>query len=101
MWLTTGEGEEMAAMAGGRHAGPCRRSNTACRRCRKVDEVLAGMDDRDGGFTDFVIDPTRVRLTSAVFRTIAGLDRQFLELCGEAAWMHEARCIAPGNAWQR
>jgi hypothetical protein len=22
--------------------------------------VLAGMDDRDGGFTNFVIDPTRV-----------------------------------------
>ena len=26
----------------------------------KVNEVLAGMDDRDGGFTNFVIDPTRV-----------------------------------------
>ena len=28
--------------------------------CREVNEVLAGMDDRDGGFTNFVIDPTRV-----------------------------------------
>jgi alcohol dehydrogenase len=26
----------------------------------KVNDVLAGMDDRDGGFTNFVIDPTRV-----------------------------------------
>ena len=26
----------------------------------KVNEVLAGMDDRNGGFTNFVIDPTRV-----------------------------------------
>jgi hypothetical protein len=25
----------------------------------KVNEALAGMDDRDGGFTNFVIDPTR------------------------------------------
>ena len=25
----------------------------------KVNEVLAGMDERNGGFTNFVIDPTR------------------------------------------
>src|SRR3974377_945878 len=27
----------------------------------KVNEVLAGMHDRNGGFTNFVIDPTRVQ----------------------------------------
>jgi len=26
----------------------------------KVNETLGGMDLRDGGFTNFVIDPTRV-----------------------------------------
>ena len=26
----------------------------------KVNEVLAGMDDRDGGFTNFVIDPSHI-----------------------------------------
>jgi hypothetical protein len=26
----------------------------------KVNEVLAGMDDRDGGFTNFVIDPSHL-----------------------------------------
>jgi hypothetical protein len=36
---------------------PC--SNTAFRP-RRVNDVLAGMDDRNGGFTNFVIDPTWV-----------------------------------------
>jgi alcohol dehydrogenase len=58
VWFTTGEGEEMAAMAGAgtldlsaleHHVSPL----------SAVNEVLAGMDDRNGGFTNFVIDPTR------------------------------------------
>ncbi len=59
VWFTTGEGEDMAAMAG---AGTL---NLAALEHRvsplsKVNDVLAGMDDRNGGFTNFVIDPTRV-----------------------------------------
>jgi D-arabinose 1-dehydrogenase-like Zn-dependent alcohol dehydrogenase len=59
VWFTTGEGEEMAAMAG---AGTLDLSTLEHRvsPLSKVNEVLAGMDDRDGGFTNFVIDPTRV-----------------------------------------
>ena len=25
----------------------------------QINEVIAGMDERDGGFTNFIIDPTR------------------------------------------
>ena len=59
VWFTTGEGEEMAAMVG---AGTLDLSALEHRvsPLSKVNEVLAGMDDRDGGFTNFVIDPTRV-----------------------------------------
>jgi alcohol dehydrogenase len=59
VWFTTGEGEDMAAMAG---AGTLDLSVLEHRvsPLSKVNEVLAGMDDRNGGFTNFVIDPTRV-----------------------------------------
>jgi D-arabinose 1-dehydrogenase-like Zn-dependent alcohol dehydrogenase len=59
VWFTTGEGEDMAAMAG---AGTLDLSALEHRvtPLSKVNEVLAGMDDRNGGFTNFVIDPTRV-----------------------------------------
>ena len=59
VWFTTGEGEEMAAMAG---AGTLDLSALEHRvsPLSKVNEVLAGMDDRNGGFTNFVIDPTRI-----------------------------------------
>ena len=59
VWFTTGEGQEMAAMAG---AGTLDLSTLEHRvsPLSKVNEVLAGMDDRNGGFTNFVIDPTRV-----------------------------------------
>ncbi len=59
VWFTTGEGEEMAAMAG---AGTLDLSVLEHRvtPLSKVNETLAGMDNRDGGFTNFVIDPTRV-----------------------------------------
>jgi alcohol dehydrogenase len=59
VWFTTAEGEDMAAMAG---AGTL---NLAALEHRvsplsKINEVLNGMDRRDGGFTNFVIDPTQV-----------------------------------------
>jgi len=59
VWFTTAEGEDMAAMAG---AGTL---NLAVLEHRvsplsKINEVLGGMDRRDGGFTNFVIDPTRL-----------------------------------------
>ena len=59
VWFTTGEGEEMAAMAA---AGTLDLSVLEHRvsPLSKVNEVLAGMDARDGGFTNFVIDPTQV-----------------------------------------
>jgi alcohol dehydrogenase len=59
VWFTTGEGEEMVAMA---DAGTLDLSILEHRvsPLSKVNEVLAGMDDRNGGFTNFVIDPTRI-----------------------------------------
>ncbi len=59
VWFTTAEGEDMAAMAG---AGTLDLSALEHRvsPLSKVNDVLAGMDDRNGGFTNFVIDPTRV-----------------------------------------
>jgi D-arabinose 1-dehydrogenase-like Zn-dependent alcohol dehydrogenase len=59
VWFTTGEGEDMVAMA---DAGTLDLSALEHRvsPLSKVNEVLAGMDDRNGGFTNFVIDPTRV-----------------------------------------
>lgn len=59
VWFTTAEGEDMAAMAG---AGTLDLSVLEHRIAplSKVNEVLAGMDDRNGGFTNFVIDPMRV-----------------------------------------
>jgi D-arabinose 1-dehydrogenase-like Zn-dependent alcohol dehydrogenase len=58
VWFTTGEGEEMAAMVA---AGTLDLSALEHRisPLSRVNEVLAGMDDRNGGFTNFVIDPTR------------------------------------------
>jgi D-arabinose 1-dehydrogenase-like Zn-dependent alcohol dehydrogenase len=59
VWFTTAEGEDMAAMAG---AGTLNLSVLEHRvsPLSKINEVLAGMDHRDGGFTNFVIDPTRI-----------------------------------------
>jgi alcohol dehydrogenase len=59
VWFTTGEGEDLAAMAG---AGTLDLSALEHRvsPLTQVNEVLAGMDGRDGGFTNFVIDPTQV-----------------------------------------
>jgi D-arabinose 1-dehydrogenase-like Zn-dependent alcohol dehydrogenase len=58
VWFTTAEGEEMAAMAG---AGTLNLSVLKHRvsPLSQVNEAIAGMTDRDGGFTNFVVDPTR------------------------------------------
>jgi len=58
VWFTTCEGEDMAAMAG---AGTLDLSVLEHRvsPLSKVNEVLGGMDERNGGFTNFVIDPTQ------------------------------------------
>ena len=59
VWFTTAEGEDLAAMAG---AGTLDLSVLEHRvsPLSKVNEVLAAMDERNGGFTNFVIDPTQV-----------------------------------------
>lgn len=59
VWFTTAEGEDMAAMAG---AGTLNLGVLEHRvsPLSQINELLAGMDDRHGGFTNFVVDPTRV-----------------------------------------
>jgi len=59
VWFTTGEGEEMAAMLA---AGTLDLSALEHRIAplSDINQVIAGMDERDGGFTNFIIDPTRV-----------------------------------------
>jgi alcohol dehydrogenase len=59
VWFTTGEGEEIAAMAA---AGTLDLSVLEHRifPLSQVNEALAGMDNRDGGFTNFIVDPTSV-----------------------------------------
>ena len=58
VWFTTGEGEEMAAMVS---AGTL---DVSCFENRifplsQVNEALAAMDNRNGGFSNFIVDPTR------------------------------------------
>jgi D-arabinose 1-dehydrogenase-like Zn-dependent alcohol dehydrogenase len=59
VWFTTGEGEEMSAMAGAGtlNLGVLKHQVSPL---SKVNEAIAGMGNRDGGFTNFVVDPTRV-----------------------------------------
>jgi D-arabinose 1-dehydrogenase-like Zn-dependent alcohol dehydrogenase len=59
VWFSTGEGEEMAAMAA---AGTLDLSVLEHRvfPLSQVNEALAGMDNRNGGFTNFIVDLTRV-----------------------------------------
>jgi D-arabinose 1-dehydrogenase-like Zn-dependent alcohol dehydrogenase len=59
VWFTTGEGEEMAAMMA---VGTLDLSALEHRIApmSHINQVIAGMDERDGGFTNFIIDPTRV-----------------------------------------
>jgi alcohol dehydrogenase len=58
VWFTTGEGEEMAAMAS---AGTLDVSALEHKTSplSRINEAIAGMDERAGGFTNF-IDPARV-----------------------------------------
>jgi D-arabinose 1-dehydrogenase-like Zn-dependent alcohol dehydrogenase len=58
VWFTTGEGEDMAAMAA---AGTLDLSPLEHRifPLTEVNEALTGMDNRNGGFTNFIVDPTR------------------------------------------
>jgi len=58
VWFTTGEGEDMAAMVS---AGTMDLSSLEHRifPLSQVNEALTGMDNRNGGFTNFIVDPTR------------------------------------------
>jgi len=58
VWFTTGEGEEMAAMVA---AGTLDLSALEHRisPLTEINAVIDGMDQRNGGFTNFIIDPTR------------------------------------------
>jgi alcohol dehydrogenase len=58
VWFTTGEGEDMAAMVS---AGTLDLSSLEHRifPLSQVNEALTGMDNRNGGFTNFIVDPTR------------------------------------------
>jgi alcohol dehydrogenase len=58
VWFTTGEGEDMAAMAA---AGTLDLSPLEHRifPLTQVNEALTSMDNRNGGFTNFIVDPTR------------------------------------------
>jgi alcohol dehydrogenase len=58
VWFTTGEGEEMAAMAS---AGTLDLSALEHKitPLTDINAVIDGMDQRNGGFTNFIIDPTR------------------------------------------
>jgi D-arabinose 1-dehydrogenase-like Zn-dependent alcohol dehydrogenase len=58
VWFTTGEGEDMAAMAA---AGTLDVSPLEHRifPLAQVNEALAAMNERNGGFTNFIVDPTR------------------------------------------
>jgi D-arabinose 1-dehydrogenase-like Zn-dependent alcohol dehydrogenase len=59
VWFTTGEGQDMAAMVA---AGTLDLSPLEHRvfSLSKVNEALAAMDSRNGGFTNFIVDPTQV-----------------------------------------
>jgi D-arabinose 1-dehydrogenase-like Zn-dependent alcohol dehydrogenase len=59
VWFTTAEGEEMAAMA---KAGTLDLSvlDHQVSPLSKVNEAIAGMHTRNGGFSNFVVDPSSV-----------------------------------------
>jgi D-arabinose 1-dehydrogenase-like Zn-dependent alcohol dehydrogenase len=59
VWFTTAEGEEMAAMA---KAGTLDLSvlQHEVSPLSKVNEAIAGMHTRNGGFSNFVVDPSTV-----------------------------------------
>ena len=58
VWFTTGEGEDMAAMVA---AGTL---DVAALEHRifplsQVNDAMAALNDRNGGFTNFIVDPTQ------------------------------------------
>ena len=57
VWFTTGEGEEIAAMtaAGTLDVSPLEHRIFPL---SQVNEALAAMDNRNGGFTNFIVDPS-------------------------------------------
>ena len=59
VWFTTGEGEEMAAMAA---SGTLDVSVLEHRifPLSQVNEAMVAMNSRNGGFSNFVVDPTRL-----------------------------------------
>lgn len=58
VWFTTGEGEEMAAMVA---SGTLDVSVLEHRifPLSQVNEAMAAMNNRDGGFTNFIVDPSQ------------------------------------------
>jgi D-arabinose 1-dehydrogenase-like Zn-dependent alcohol dehydrogenase len=58
VWFTTGEGQDMAAMvaAGTLDVSPLEHRIFPL---SQVNDAMAGLNDRNGGFTNFIIDPTR------------------------------------------
>jgi alcohol dehydrogenase len=58
VWFTTGEGQDMAAMvaAGTLDVSPLKHRIFPL---SQVNDAMAAMSHRDGGFTNFIVDPTR------------------------------------------
>jgi D-arabinose 1-dehydrogenase-like Zn-dependent alcohol dehydrogenase len=58
VWFTTGEGQDMAAMVA---AGTLDTSPLEHRifPLSQVNDAMAALNDRNGGFTNFIVDPTR------------------------------------------
>ena len=58
VWFTTGEGQDMAAMvaAGTLDASPLEHRIFPL---SQVNDAMAALNDRNGGFTNFIVDPTR------------------------------------------
>jgi alcohol dehydrogenase len=58
VWFTTGEGQDMAAMvaAGTLDVSPLEHRIFPL---SQVNDAMAAMSNRDGGFTNFIVDPTR------------------------------------------
>jgi alcohol dehydrogenase len=58
VWFTTGEGQDMAAMvaAGTLDVSPFEHRIVPLSH---VNDAMAAMNNRDGGFTNFIVDPTR------------------------------------------
>jgi len=58
VWFTTGEGQDMAAMvaAGTLDVSPLEHRIFPL---SQVNDAMAAMSHRDGGFTNFIVDPTR------------------------------------------